>query len=391
MLRHFFGALACAFCIVLSDADAQAVCENAYAILDANFEGARMSSCEARRKSFVIRIDPENTPINPSPWYAFRVTPKQDGAVKVVMQYSESKHRYHPKLSEDREHWRLLPPSKLRERRGGRKVSMRIEMNEAPFFVAAQPLMTGNDYTAWIDTLAARAPIEVTKIGRSVEGRPLIALSSTPAEQDAPASKEYVVFLSRQHPPELPGAFAMEAFVETVLADTDLAARFRDRFHVLAIPLMNPDGVASGHWRHNANGVDLNRDWGPFTQPETRAVQKVLDVIEADPESRLRLMLDFHSTRRNVFYTQTAEDETDPPNFTEDWLAAAGARLDDYDFEQAERHQSDLPTAKNYFFARYGAPSITYEVGDKTPPAAARASAIIFAQEMMKLLLESGD
>lgn len=391
MLRHFLGALACALCIVLPDAEAQAACENAYAILDADFESARMSSCEARRKSFVIRIDPENTPINPSPWYAFRVTPKQDGAVNVVMRYSESKHRYHPKLSEDGEHWRLLPPSKLRERRGGRKVSMRLEMNDAPFFVAAQPLMTRDDHATWTDNLAARAPIEVTEIGRSVEDYPLIALRSAPAEQGAPAGKEHVLFLGRQHPPELPGAFAMEAFLETVFADTDLAIRFRDRFHVLAVPLMNPDGVARGHWRHNANGVDLNRDWGPFTQPETRAVKAVLDAIDAEPDSRLRLMLDFHSTRRNVFYTQTAEDETDPPNFTEGWLAAAGARLDGYDFEQAERHQSDLPTAKNYFFARYGAPSITYEVGDKTGPAAARASAVIFAEEMMELLLESND
>ena len=39
------------------------------------------------------------------------------------------------------------------------------------------------------------------------------------------------------------------------------------------VPLANPDGVEQGHWRHNAQGVDLNRDWDRFQQPETRALR----------------------------------------------------------------------------------------------------------------------
>ena len=31
-------------------------------------------------------------------------------------------------------------------------------------------------------------------------------------------------------------------------------------------------------WRHNANGVDLNRDWTAFTQPETQAIKNYLEV-----------------------------------------------------------------------------------------------------------------
>ena len=57
--------------------------------------------------------------------------------------------------------------------------------------------------------------------------------------------------IGRQHPPEVTGAIAMHSFIDTVLADTDLARQFRDRFKLAIVPLMNPDGVAAGHWRHN--------------------------------------------------------------------------------------------------------------------------------------------
>lgn len=124
-------------------------------------------------------------------------------------------------------------------------------------------------------------------------------------------------------------------------------------------------------------------------QPETQSIKRLLDNITEDEQSELRLMLDFHSTKRNVFYTQTSEDVTAPPKFTGRWLDGARERLDGYEMERAERHQSELATAKNYIFGRFGAPGITYELGEQTDRAAITASAIIFAQEMMETLLAS--
>ncbi|MDB2437873.1 hypothetical protein N9W89_04105 [Hellea sp.] len=42
---------------------------------------------------------------------------------------------------------------------------------------------------------------------------------------------------------------------------------------------------------------------------------------------------------------------------------------------------------KNYIYDTYGISSITYEVGDETPRSAIESSAIVFAEEMMSLLL----
>lgn len=376
----------CVLLLFMSWGAAQA-CENDLAKLDADFEGARMSACEAKKKSFEIRIDPEDIPINPSPWYAFRVTPKQPGELKIVMRYSHSAHRYRPKRSEDATRWRLIDPRRVRERRKGKKVTLRLKTDGAPFIVSAQELFLTGAYKKWTDDIVERASLQTAVIGESVEGRPLVAIKSDPDGETV--KKEHVLLVGRQHPPELTGALAMAPFLETVFADTPLAERFRERFHIIAVPLMNPDGVVHGNWRHNVNGVDLNRDWGPFTQPETQAIKKILDEIAESKDNELRLMLDFHSTKRNVFYTQFKEDETIPPKFTRDWIAGARERLEGYEFDRAERETTDLATSKNYIHRRFGAPAITYELGDQTDRRLVRASAVIFAEEMMETLLAS--
>lgn len=360
-------------------------CENRLAVLDGGFEGARLSACDARRKKFLVRIEPENSPINPSPWYAFRLTPKRAGEIEIVLRYSEAVHRYRPWVN-DGAGWRPLPADAVRKTQRGRRTALRIKLAADPTVIAAQPLFLNADYAAWIETLArGRAGATAIAIGETVQGRALVALLDGAPGKLEPAPCALLV--GRQHPPEVTGAYAMLAFAETIFGDSALAAAFRARYDIIAIPNLNPDGVALGNWRHNAGGVDLNRDWGPFSQPETTAVKALLDQRCAEEKGGLALMLDFHSTRRNLFYTQTADEVTNPPRFAERWLAGARARLDGYEFEHAERAYSSRPTLKNYIFARYGAPAITYEVGDETPRAEAEAAARVLAEELMSTLL----
>ena len=87
--------------------------------------------------------------------------------------------------------------------------------------------------------------------------------------------------------------------METVCDDSDLARPFRDNFAVVVYPLMNPDGVREGYWRHNINGVDTNRDWQQFRQPEPRAIRD--DLLATDLVDVV-FALDFHSTQKTIFY-----------------------------------------------------------------------------------------
>ncbi len=208
--------------------------------------------------------------------------------------------------------------------------------------------------------------------------------------EDEPPINEspwYAFRVKTKAPGEVTGAIAMRPFVDTVLGDLPLAKQFRERFMVIVIPLLNPDGVVLGHWRHNVNGVDLNRDWGPFTQPETQGAERLLAELD-QAGLKIRLMLDFHSTKSNKFYTQLKDDGTVPEMFATKWLSRSKERLPDFEFEHDARERSEQPNTKNYFFKRYGIPAITYELGDETDRGQIVASAPIFAEEMMRVMLE---
>jgi len=360
-------------------------CETSLASLDTDFSGGGMHGCKALdEKTFLIYITPEDEPpINPSPWYAFRLKPKQPSDIRVRLKYAEYDHRYQPKLSTDLKSWRRLNPEEI-VRQKKTNAEIKLQLNDDPVFVSAQELLTKEHYEAWLNKIstATRAPLSV--IGKSLSGRDIKMLYSPATDK----TNKTILLVGRQHPPEVTGALAMRSFVATLMLNEPIANEFRRNFNIVAIPLMNPDGVELGHWRHNTGGMDLNRDWGPFTQPETQAIKSLLDELVENQKHELVLFLDFHSTSRNVFYTQTKEDESTSYDFTGNWLKNAGERLAEYKFERAERHNTDLATSKNYMYSRFNIPAITYELGDETDRNQIHISGKVFAQEMMKLLLE---
>ena len=396
MLKHFFSrALAggvagltivsCTTSVPVGEITVQR-CENLRATLDVDFSNGAMAGCLATGKSsFEVAIAPEDAPpINPSPWYALRLTPMSEGPVSVTLRYTDDySHRYRPKLSADGKTWTPMAANKVKIFNQGKGARLSVRLEQEPVFLAGQELYTNDMYDDWMRKAALRAGMSVSTIGTSVEGRAIKMLTSR-----AETSKPVVVLVGRQHPPEVTGALNMTYFVASILDQTPLAQSFREDFNVLIVPNMNPDGVEHGHWRHNMRGTDLNRDWGPFTQPETQSVKAVLDDIKADVDRELVLFLDFHSTKRNVFYTQTKEDESTGYDFTGKWLANSRARLPTYDFARAERHNSDLATSKNYIHQTFDVPAMTFETGDETDRQEIKHSAKVFAEEMMKLLLE---
>lgn len=356
-------------------------CESDRYLIDANFEGGSFHSCSiAGDGSAVLSIRPEDVPIMQTPWYAFRVSPKKPGDIRITLDFVDGYARFWPKVSNDTENWRPMAESHVKRSEDNKRLMMQLSIAEEPVWVAGHELVTTSFYDEWIRELAARDDVNTQLLGRSVQGRPIHVAQT--------ASKpEFVLLIGRQHPPEVTGAKAMRPFVDTVLGDSPLAKRFRERFSVVVIPLLNPDGVALGHWRHNVNGIDLNRDWGPFTQPETQSVARLLAGFE-ELGHKIRLMLDFHSTKSNLFYTQLQDDGTLPALFATKWLSGAKERLPDFEFTHEARAEAETANTKNYFFRRYGIPAITYELGNETDRKQIVSAAPVFAEEMMRVLLE---
>lgn len=356
-------------------------CASGTVLLDAHFETGNLGRCTVEADgSFTLALIPEDEPpINPSAWFAFRASGEPGDEVRVRLELDHGYARYWPKTSEDGRSWAPLPPNQVaRDGNRSKWMEFHFTLDGAYRWVAGQEIMDTWDYQHRIHALDDVKGLGASLLGESLHGRPIYLLESA----DHP---EFVLFIGRQHPPEVTGAIGMRAFVDTVLGDSELAQRFRARYKLGIVPLLNPDGVAAGHWRHNQGGTDLNRDWGPFTQPETRAVMAWVEAQEAAGRT-MALQLDFHSTWEDLFYTQPIS--IDPPDFASLWLDAARERLPGFAFRHVPSTDMKQANSKNYFHKTRGIPAITYEVGDETDREQARAAAVVFAEEMMRLMLE---
>jgi len=301
------------------------------ATFDADFEGARLNDvvCESEGEYRVV-IRPENEPINDSAWYAFRITAETSKTITIHLTYEGGKHRYHPKVSADGTNWRRLPGA--RYQRGDGRVTLQVDVGPKPVWISAQEMIGLAELNAWTDKVARLPFVQESVIGRSVADRPIRQLTIGTGEP-----KYAVAIVGRQHPPEATGSMALLNFVETIAGPSDLAKRFRRSFETIVVPLANPDGVAAGNWRHNLHGVDLNRDWGPFRQPEIRAIRDSILRYQKRETPRLALLLDFHSTHNDIFYVQTGDEPVWPSDLGKRWLDALAARMPEYKVRQQSK------------------------------------------------------
>jgi hypothetical protein len=341
-------------------------CQGAGLSVRADFAQARLGTCTVGPDGRIAaRIAPETTPINPSPWYAFTVRGAGRGAT-LTLAYDTAGHRYHPWVREGRDGpWRRLPDGAVSLRDGTAEI--RLPSSRRPLLVAAQPFPDPAGILRPWERLAARGVLSAQTAGRSVEGRAVRVYLSRPARPQG-----LIVLIARQHPPEIPGALAFDALAARLLDGSPEMRALRARHAILIAPLMNPDGVIRGNWRGNAAGADLNRDWGPFTQPETRAVAARVAALAG--EIGPALMLDLHSTRRNVLYAHP--EEFGRGHVSEAFIAAFTASPEGRGWPVVRRHEDrgGSPGAfKAWTWEALRQPSITFEVADSATPEEAAA------------------
>lgn len=358
-------------------------CDEGAVRLLSDFDGARAQDCRKTGPAdFTIVIRPESEPINPSPWYAFDVVSDIETEIGVRLHYLYANHRYAPKVNRNETGWELLPSDQIKVTRNQRSVRISSAIKTGRTRIAAQEVYSVANHRALENYLSQIPGAEQATIGKSVQGENITMIKSGPLAADTPA----VIILGRQHPPEVPGALSLEAFLGRMVETDSLAETFRNTFALRIVTLLNPDGVKRGHWRLNANLIDLNRDWGPFTQPETAAVKAEIDAL-TNAGLKPVLLLDFHATRRDVLYTQPDNAGLVPENFAAKWLARIASR---YCGEAPDRNGAmnpGLPTAKSWFSSTYKAPAITVEFGDETDRERIHKLSRIAAAQMMAELL----
>lgn len=359
-----------------------------------DFDGARLNGvAEDGDDHYTVWITAENTPINVSPWYAFKVWTNNPREITVKLSYQDSRSRYYPKISKDGLNFRKLDSAQFEVVNPGEGdfginaapefVELKLSIGEEPIWISAQELYTSKRVKSWIDSLSIKQFITTYKIGKSTENRPMHLMQ---IKSDT-TTKKALMIISRQHPPEVTGFLAMKSFIETLSGDSPEAKKFRKEFDVFVVPLMNPDGVDNGHWRNNMGGIDLNRDWQNFNQPETKSVR---DFLNKKSEEGYEFVFgaDFHSTWDDIYYPIDTTITGEKGKIVFDWIDGISKRLPQ---KKTNIKPSDKinPTmvSRNYFYVNHHMPAIVFELGDDTPRDFLKEKGKVAAEELMKLLM----
>ena len=348
------------------------------------FEGARMNNfTQVSKNVFRATISPENKPINASAYFALRIWSEEPRDIELELYYTEHKHRYDPKLSYDGIHWIKMHESDFDTLKAPNIATLRLNLTQDKLFVTGQELHTMKHVRSWSEKINSHKDARHSIIGKSKLDMDMHFID---IYNGTPEDKKAIVVMTRQHPPEVTGHYAAESFVEEILADNALSNNFREQFRILVYPLMNPDGVNEGHWRHNAGGIDLNRDWAQYRQEEPKVVANHMVQTTEQANNNVVVGLDFHSTQKDLYYTLSDDLKSSVYPFKDYWIRGLDNSFDDYTPDDRPSTLNQ-PITKTWFYQQFGAEGITYEIGDETSRDFVRAKGKAAAVELMQLLV----
>ena len=358
------------------------------------FAGARLNGISRNEDSLIIAyITSENTPVNSSPWYAFKLWADVEQKIDLKLTYQTGGfNRYSPKFSTDGLTWKPVAPDNITAdtvkvniagRDFPRTITMHLSVGRDTLWIAAQELNNSTHVKNWVDGIAKLPFASTQVIGKSKQGRDIDLLKI-----GEPNDENMIFVLSRQHPPEVTGYLAMQAFVEKIADDDSLAQAFRLKYTTYVVPLANPDGVDNGHWRHSFAGRDLNRDWQNVNQPEVAAIQHFMENKVAETGGTFIFAVDFHSTWEDIFYTIDPEMDGNKPGLVPAMIHGMAAELGLEPNIRPNSVSGHHINSTRYFFSQFGAESLTYELGDGTPRDLLHDKGEVSAIKLMELLLK---
>ena len=365
---------------------------------DNDFDGARLNGITKNNDTlYTAIIAAENYPINPSPWYAFKVSSKAPKAIWVHLTYLNAKHRYFPKISRDGKTWQVVdstdcklvkgPEAKnqsFQENALSESAYVRINVDTKTTWIAAQELMTSPIVKEWTKDILKNKFVSSSIIGKSPQNRPFECLRIGEDKSDS----KIMLVIGRLHPPEVTGQFALQAFVEALCTDSETAKKFRKEYTVYVVPMMNPDGVDNGHWRHNTGGIDLNRDWADFNQPETQIVRDFLRKKLDGTQRKLYFGIDFHSTWDDIFYTNITEKPSNMDGLIKRWFDSLEQAIPTYKVNARASKPASAAISKAFFNKDFNAEALVYEVGDNTSRDFTKLKSKTAAENLMRLSLD---
>ena len=190
-------------------------------------------------------------------------------------------------VSENGGDWRPLRTEVIEQKR----VRLTLEMSGPVLYVARVEPYRLSDLNRLLDSVRRHPRVEITAIGKTVDGRSLemIRLGN-------PEAAHRVFLRARAHPWEAGGNWVLEGLIRRLLQDDPSAEEYLKSYCLYILPMANKDGVAHGRTRFNLLGKDLNREWNkpvdPLLAPENHALETWLErMIKAGQRPHLAIEL----------------------------------------------------------------------------------------------------
>jgi hypothetical protein len=171
---------------------------------------------------------------------------------------------------------------------------------------AGSPALAANDsyapITNRLQALGTCGFSSVAQIGESAKGRPIYAVVFTKAPKRSLSAVPRELVISGQHGNEQVPVYAtLRLMSDLASGRSGLPKRALEKVVLVFVPVVNPDGFAAAK-RCNARNVDLNRNWGQPSQPETVAVTRLVERL------RPNVLIDEH---------QWTDEDPNRPNCVE--------------------------------------------------------------------------
>ena len=294
-----------------------------------NFEGGSLGKIEtlgdARFRCAVQGQYDEHGRNRQANWYYFRV----DGAKgrDVALTLTDLVGEYDgkpgacpmtpdtiPVFSEDDTHWTYFPTMDWDDQK--KEATLKFRPTADRIWIAHVPPYTHQRLLHLLDELDRLPAARIEVIGKTAQGRDLHLITVGSAEKPDPIKKT-VWLMARQHAWETGTSYVMEGALRFITSADAMARELRDTLNFKFMPMMDPDGCATGKVRFNANGYDLNRHWDEVNlsrkeflekMPEISYVKKAI-LNHANSGHSLDLLLNLHNTETAEYLESQASDD----------------------------------------------------------------------------------
>lgn len=202
---------------------------------------------------------------------------------------SPAKNKSISYVSPDGKNWRACETDLLE----GHRLKLTLQMETDRMYVARLVPYRLSDLNKLLDEIRASPQVKITRIGETVEGRPLEIIRV--GSHDAPRR---ILIRARAHAWEPGGNWVVQGMIRRLLKDDKQSRAYLDRYSVHIMPMANKDGVARGWTRFNAMGKDLNRNWDTPADPTYAPENHTLETWIGSMLTQRRkpdLMIDFHN------------------------------------------------------------------------------------------------